>query len=125
LARAERSFFMPSRIYELFAEAMAAKKPLICMYHTHPRAICPIILGHADGAEKALTWQFEGSGSRGAVRGQWKCLSLAEVSNAEIIDGPWRSGGEHRQSQTCVKEVDLDVNPGSPYNPKRRLATPR
>jgi len=116
---------MPSRIYELFAEAMAAKKPLICMYHTHPRAICPIILGHADGAEKALTWQFEGSGSRGAVRGQWKCLSLAEVSNAEIIDGPWRSGGEHRQSQTCVKEVDLDVNPDSPYNPKRRLATPR
>ena len=84
---------MPSRTYELFAEAMAARKPVVCMYQGHPRALCPIILGHTDGAEKALTWQFEGSGSQGPVRGQWKCLSLAEVSNAEMIDGPWRSGG--------------------------------
>ncbi len=110
---------MPSRTYELFAEAMAAKKPLVCMYQGHPRALCPVILGHTDGAEKALTWQFEGSGSRGPVRGQWKCLSLDEVSNAEIIDGPWRSGREHSQAQTCVKDVDLDVNPDSPYRPKR------
>jgi len=112
---------MPSRTYELFAEAMAARRPVACMYQGHPRALCPVILGHTDGAEKALTWQFEGEGSKGPVRGQWKCLSLDEVRNAEIIDGPWRSGGEHRQSQTCVKEVDLDVNPYSPYRPKRSL----
>ncbi|HEY6629923.1 MAG TPA: hypothetical protein VIZ90_00590 [Rhizobiaceae bacterium] len=112
---------MSSRTYGLFADAMAAKKPVVCMYHGHPRTICPIILGHTDGAEKALTWQFEGSGSSGPVRGQWKCLSLAEVSNASINDGPWRSGKQHSQAQTCVKEVDLDVNPDSPYEPKRRL----
>jgi hypothetical protein len=112
---------MPSRTYRLFIEAMAARKPLVCIYQGHPRTICPIILGHTDGEEKALTWQFEGSSSRGPVRGQWKCLSLAEVGNVEIIDGPWCSGGEHRQSQTCVKEVDLDVNPDSPYRPKRKL----
>jgi hypothetical protein len=112
---------MSSRAYELFAEAMAARKPVVCMYQGHPRALCPIILGHTDGVEKALTWQFEGSGSGGPVHGQWKCLSLAEVSSAEMIDGPWRSGGEHRRSQSCVKDVDLDVNPDSPYTPKRRL----
>ena len=112
---------MPSCTYELFAAAMSARKPVVCMYQGHPRSLCPIILGHTDGAEKALTWQFEGSGSQGPVRGQWKCLSLAEVGNAEMIDGPWRSGGEHRQSQSCVKDVDLDVNPDSPYTPKRRL----
>jgi hypothetical protein len=112
---------MPSHTYAMFAEAMAVRKPIVCMYQGHPRALCPIILGHTDGVEKALTWQFEGSGSRGAVRGQWKCLSLVEVSNAEMIDGPWRSGGEHRRSQSCVKDVDLDVNPDSPYTPKRRL----
>jgi hypothetical protein len=112
---------MPSRTYELFAEAMAARKPIACVYHGHPRAICPIILGHTDGAEKALTWQFAGSGSRGAVNGQWKCLTLSEVRNAEIVDGPWRWGTRHSQAQSCVKEVDLDVNPDSPYGPKRRL----
>lgn len=112
---------MPSRTYELFAEAMAAKRPVVCVYQGHPRALCPVILGHTDGAEKALTWQFEGSSSRGPVRGQWKCLSLAQVSSAAMIEGPWRSGREHRQSQSCVGQVDLDVNPDSPYKPRRRL----
>lgn len=116
---------MPSRTYQLFAEAIAARKPVVCMYQGHPRAICPVILGHSDGAEKALTWQFEGTGSKGPVRGQWKCLSLAEVSSAEITDGSWRSGREHRRAQSCVKDVDLDVNPDSPYAPKRRLAGAR
>jgi hypothetical protein len=55
------------------------------------------------------------------VRGQWKCLSLAEVSNAEIIDGLWQTGERHSQRQSCVRDVDLDVNPDSPYEPKRRL----
>jgi hypothetical protein len=113
---------MPSRTYKLFAEAMAARKPVVCMYQGYPRALCPIILGHTEGAEKALTWQFEGNGSKGAVRGQWKCLSLAEVSSAEMIDGPWRTGERHSQRQSCVKDVDLDVNPDSPYKPKRRLS---
>jgi hypothetical protein len=112
---------MPSRNYRLFAEAMAARRPIVCMYDGYPRAICPIILGHSDGQEKALTFQFEGSGSRGPVRGQWRCLDLAKVTDGELIDGPWRSGSSHSQPQGCVKEVDLDVNPKSPYRPKRRL----
>ncbi len=112
---------MPSQTYVLFAQAMAARRPVACLYQGHPRAICPIILGHSDGAEKALTWQFAGSGSQGAVSGQWKCLALAEVSNAQIIDAPWRAGQQHSRAQTCVKNVDLDVNPDSPYKPRRRL----
>ena len=112
---------MQSRTYSLFVSAMAARQPVACMYQGYPRVLCPIILGHTNGVEKALTWQFAGYGSQGAVRGQWKCLTLEEVSNAEVIDGEWRSGHEHRQAQSCVKGVDLDVNPDSPYRPKRRM----
>lgn len=112
---------MPSSTYKLFAEAMAARKPIVCMYQGHARALCPIILGHTDGAEKALTYQFEGTGSEGPVRGQWKCLFLAEVNSAEVVDGSWQSGRQHKTAQSCVKDVDLDVNPDSPYNPKRTL----
>jgi hypothetical protein len=112
---------MPSRTYELFAEAMAARKPVVCMYSGHPRAVCPIILGHSGGEEKVLAFQFDGTGSQGPVHGQWKCLFLADATNAEMVDGPWRVGHQHSQAQSCVKDVDLDVNPDSPYNPKRRL----
>jgi hypothetical protein len=38
-----------------------------------------------------------------------------------MIEGPWQSGREHSQRQSCVKDVDLDVNPDSPYAPKRQL----
>jgi hypothetical protein len=80
---------------------------------------------HSAGAEKALTWQFDGRSSKGPVRGQWKCLFLANVSHPGIADAPWQSGGKHRQRQSCVRQVDLDVNPDSPYEPKRRLPTLR
>lgn len=112
---------MPSRTYLLFERAMRERRPLVCLYKGHPRAVCPIVLGHTDGAEMALTWQFDGVGSDGPVRGEWKCLHLDKVEQAEIADGPWRSGGSHRTSQSRVKDVDLDVNPDSPFNPRRKL----
>ena len=113
---------MPSAIYRVFAQAMRERRPLVCLYQGYPRAICPIVLGHTDAAgERALSFQFAGSSSKGAVHGAWRCLDLAQVRNAEITDGPWLSGERHSQPQGCVRIVDLDVNPDSPYSPKRRL----
>jgi hypothetical protein len=84
--------------------------------------LCPIILGHAQGREKALTYQFAGQSKKGLPPGgQWRCLWLSEVSNVRLRDGPWHAGDSHNQPQGCVDVVDLDVNPASPYNPKRRL----
>lgn len=112
---------MPSRTYQLFAEAMAARLPVACIYQGYPRAVCPVILGHSDGVEKALTWQIAGQGSGGPVHGAWKCLTLADAEEPAIINGPWQTGKRHSQAQTCVKDVDLDVNPDSPYAPRRSL----
>ncbi len=112
---------MPSNTYRLFERAMAKRRPIACRYQGHPRAICPVILGHSGSVEKALVWQFAGSSSSGAVSGQWKCLTLSEVEKAEIVEGPWRTGERHGNAQSCVKDVDLDVNPDSPYAPRRRL----
>lgn len=116
---------MASETYLLFERAMRERKPVICMYDGYPRAVCPIILGHSDGVEKALAYQFDGAGSKGPVRGDWKCLFLSKVDNAEIVDGPWQAGSSHKTSQSCVKDVDLDVNPNSPFHPKRRLTVSR
>ena len=113
---------MPSDTYHLFAEAMAGRKHIFCTYDGHPRALCPIILGHSQGQEKALAFQFGGGSSKGLLPGgEWKCLFLAKVSDVQLRDGPWHTGNRHQQRQTCVEIVDLDVNPHSPYKPKRRL----
>ncbi|HZT87816.1 MAG TPA: nucleotidyltransferase substrate binding protein [Stellaceae bacterium] len=115
----------PSRTYRLFEQAMAERKQVVCLYDGYRRELCPIILGHSQGEEKALTYQFEGEAKEPLPPGgQWKCLWLSGVSEVQLRDGPWRTGSRHMKKQTCVEIVDLDVNPNSPYNPKRRLTEP-
>jgi hypothetical protein len=111
-----------SAAYEQFARAMRERKQVLCTYQRAPREVCPIVLGHSKGAERALAWQFGGTNEEGKpVRGGWKCLSLDQVSDIRLLEGPWHAGESHKSQQRCVEEVDLDVNPESPYSPRRKL----
>jgi uncharacterized protein (DUF4415 family) len=111
-----------SSAYRLFEEAMTCRKQVLCVYNGRPRELCPIILGHSRGQEKALTYQFGGESEKGLPPGgQWRCLWLSKVGNILLRNGPWHAGDHHNQPQGCVEIVDLDVNPASPYNPKRHL----
>jgi DNA-binding transcriptional regulator YiaG len=113
---------VPSPSYLLFAQAIVEGKQIRCTYHGLRRELCPIILGHSQGEEKALTYQFGGeSESRLPPGGAWKCLFLEKVRDVQLREGPLYAGDSHTLRQGCVKVVDLDVNPESPYNPKRRL----
>lgn len=113
---------MPSPTYELFRQAMAERRQVVCTYGGHRRQLCPIILGHSASEEKALTFQFAGESSSGLPPGgEWRCLWLARVSDVQLRDGAWRAGSGHSQPQGCVERVDFDVNPASPYEPRHRL----
>ena len=112
---------MRSPTYRMFEDAMRRRKQILCMYDGYPRELCPVILGHTDGHEVALTFQFAGRGSKPLPPGgQWKCLHLSKVSDNRLRDGPWHTGDQHMHRQSCVDIVDLDANPDSPYNPQRR-----
>jgi hypothetical protein len=112
---------MPSANYALFEQAMRTRKQVVCVYGGYRRELCPVILGHSQGREKALTFQFAGASRSGLpATGEWRCLVLAEVTDVELRDGPWFAGSRHTSAQRCVEVVDLDVNPASPYRPKRR-----
>ncbi len=101
---------------------MRDRRQVACTYRGLPRVVCPIVLGHSRSQEKALTYQVGGESSSGVPPdGEWRCLVLSEVENARLKTGPWRSGERHSQQQACVEEVDLDVNPDSPYEPRRVL----
>jgi hypothetical protein len=101
---------------------MRSRQQIVCRYRGRRRELCPIVLGHSDGAEKALTFQFGGeSGSGLPPGGEWRCLLLAEVTDVELRDGEWHAGSGSSGGQTCVAQVDYDVNPDSPFNPRFRL----
>jgi hypothetical protein len=113
---------VPSPVYDLFRQAMAERKQIRCLYNGYARELCPIILGHSQGQEKALTYQVGGQSKSGLPPGgEWRCLWLSKVGKARLGRGPWRAGVAHTQPQGCVETVDLDVNPASPYSPLRRL----
>src|SRR5437763_1152591 len=49
-----------SETYRLFEQAMVEQKQIVCLYKGERREICPIILGHSQGEERALSYQFAG-----------------------------------------------------------------
>ena len=78
-----------------------------------------ILLGYKKGEEAALVYQF-GGGTSSRIPA-WKCLDLSKVGNACLRDGPRVEIPATSGSSKCVDSVDLDVNPNSPYHPKRSL----
>src|SRR5687767_6742187 len=113
---------MTSSAYKRFAWAIETRTPIVCLYGGRRREICPIILGHTNDEEVALVWQTGGDTSAGPVdRADWKCFRLGKVRNIEVGAGQWRAGLSHQQAQSCVKQVDYDSNPDSPYSPTRSL----
>jgi hypothetical protein len=100
---------MPSPTYTLFRNAILTEQQVVCTYEGRHRELCPHILGiNKRGEEVVLAWQFAGESS--GKLPQWRCLRLAGVRNARPRNGPWHEGGSHRTSQTCVSDIDLDVN---------------
>jgi predicted nucleic acid-binding protein len=110
-----------SAAFRLFHQAILTQQQITCSYDGRDRAVCPYILGHSEGEEKALVFQFGGaSRSRLPQGGQWRCLRLASVKNIKLRQGAWHGGSRHRSQQRCVDVVYIDVNTDVPNQPGRR-----
>jgi hypothetical protein len=114
---------MPDANYRLFAWAIENRRPIVCRYQGHAREICPVILGrNRNGEDSVLVWQTGGATSKGPLTTpEWKCLALKNIADVRLGDGAWETGSSHQQHQVCVKDVDYDANPASPYRPRQSL----
>jgi hypothetical protein len=100
---------MPSSIYAIFRSAILREQQVTCFYEGRPRELCPHIIGtNVSGEEVVLAWQFAGTSS--GKLPQWRCLKLANVRDAHARDGRWHAGGSHKTRQSCVADIDLDIN---------------
>jgi hypothetical protein len=100
---------MPSATYALFRSAILDELQVVCTYDGRTRELCPHIIGTSKrGEEVVLAWQFAGESS-GRLP-QWRCLRLAHVRDFRTRKGHWHEGGSHRTDQTCVSDIDIDVN---------------
>jgi len=100
---------MPSSTYIFFRNAILSAQQVVCFYDGRRRELCPHIIGtNKNGEEVVLVWQFAGESS--GPLPQWRCLKLAGITKARMRDGRWHEGGSHRATQTCVSDIDLDIN---------------
>jgi hypothetical protein len=100
---------MPSAAYSVFRNAILAEQQVTCLYEGRHRELCPHIIGTSrSGEEVVLAWQFAGQSS--GPLPQWRCLRLANVKDARARAGQWHEGGSHLMTQTCVSDIDLDIN---------------
>lgn len=100
---------MPSANYEILFRAIQGKKPIRFIGKNRPREACPHVLGWTNSRETLFAFQTGGQSSN-KLPG-WRCFAVAEIKKIEELDSPWRSGTSHTQRHSCVKDVDIDVNP--------------
>ena len=85
-------------------------------YRGHAREMCPHAIGFSpSGKEQALFYQFEGETSQGPISlthadGRWKCMAIAKLQDVQARDGPWHSRSPHTRPQTCVDDIDVEVD---------------
>jgi hypothetical protein len=72
---------MPSATCKLFEQAMRARKQICCAYRGYARELCPVVLGHSLGQEKALTFQVGGESKSGLPPGgEWRAALKTSTS---------------------------------------------
>ena len=97
-------------VYEILRSAILSKQQIICQYGGHPREMCPHAIGTKNGEPHVLSYQFGGSSNSGLPpEGQWRCMVIANISDASAQDGDWQTGDSHTQPQSCVDVLDVEV----------------
>jgi hypothetical protein len=101
---------MASAIYRACFAAIQKKHKIIFTVEGRQREAYPHVLGWSDGREKLFVYQTAGYSKGGRLPG-WRCFHVAEIQLLTAAEGSWRTGDRHTQRQSCVKDVDIDVNP--------------
>ncbi len=102
---------MTSEAFELFRDAIAHRKQVICTYHGQVRHVCPHTLGYKNEHEYVLTFQFAGGSSTDLPpTGQWRCLEIYHVKDLTTRGGDWHTGPRHTRPQKCVDRIVAQVD---------------
>ena len=104
---------MRSAAYGLIRQAILNKEDVRATYPGYVRDMSPHMLGTKGGTEQGLFFQFAG-GSRSGLSpgGEWRCLTIAQLSDVSIVEGPWHTKSDYSpDTDDCVGEINVEVDP--------------
>jgi len=95
--------------------AIIHRCPIAALYRGRRRLLCPHLLGWIRHRRlQVLCYQYGGDSESGlkpaGASDNWRCLAVENLSQVELLDGPWQTAENHSRPQTCIEEVELDVD---------------
>jgi hypothetical protein len=109
--------------------AIIHRRPIAALYRGRRRLLCPHLLGwNRQRRLQVLCYQYGGDSESGLMPAgasdNWRCLAVENLNQPEILDGPWQTAENHSRPQTCIEEVELDVDdyPETPTSPNPKSA---
>jgi len=97
--------------YTLIGQTIQNKQQVTAVYSGHYREMCPHVIGWKDGRPHAMFFQFGGTSSRGlSPGGDWRCVDVELLQDVQVRDGVWHTGAGHSRPQTCIDELDVEVD---------------
>ena len=101
--------------YQIIRQAIIEKKIIVAMYDGLERIMCPHVIGtNRQGRPQALSYQFDGQSSSRPIQPDgspvnWRCIDLSKLTSVEAIEGEWHTAPNHSRPQTCVANIDVEV----------------
>ena len=109
--------------------AIIHRRPVAALYRGRRRLLCPHLLGrNRQRRLQVLCFQYGGDSESGlepmGAPDNWRCLAVENLSELELLNGPWQTAENHSRPQTCIEEVELDVDdyPETPTSPNPKSA---
>jgi hypothetical protein len=95
--------------------AIIQRRPITALYRGRRRLLCPHLLGwNRHRRLQVLCYQHGGDSQSGlkpaGASDNWRCLAVENLSQVELLDSPWQTAENHSRPQTCIEEVELDVD---------------
>jgi hypothetical protein len=95
--------------------AIVHRRPIAALYRGRRRLLCPHLLGWNRHRQlHVLCYQYGGDSESGLLppgaSDNWRCLVVENLSQVELLDGPWQTAQNHSRIQTCIQDIELDVD---------------
>lgn len=98
-----------SAAFAALRQAMLHRKPVRLNYSGKELEVCPYILGHAMGEERAFALEVDSAGKKGSGGANWVCLRIQAVQDIRPLDRAWTVAVYPGRIQRCVDQVHLDA----------------
>lgn len=99
-----------SQVFMAFRQALLERRPVQVSRDGKCQTVCPYILGHAAGEERAFVLLMDASSRRKRpVQAKWICLRLSKIDDVRFADEPWIEQDYPGPVQRCVDQVHLDA----------------